>query len=273
MLFREHQPPLCLKPYVRYYWTLQLDLPPASHFSVQLLAEGFEFTFNMADTIEIINCDGRAKYISTTSITGPMSRPMRVRSTGAVNLFGICFNPGGGYPFFKYPTHEMVDQYSSADDLWGAKGREFVENIHNDCGTTQARIEAANAYLTRCLKTNLREDVVTQKAIETIESCKGRITVEQLARQLGLSSRHLTRKFKERIGMSPKYLCRNIRFKQVYKRIEAAASHCNWADLALTYGYYDQSHFINEFKYFTGKSPESYFLSSRNAPDFFTANF
>jgi AraC-like DNA-binding protein len=254
MLFREHQPPLCLKPYVRYYWTLQLDLPPASY------------------SIEIINCDGRVKHISASGITGPMSRPMRVRSTGAVNLFGICFHPGGGYPFFKYPAHEMADQYPDADDLWGAKGRAFVEHIHNDCGTTQARIEAVNAYLVRCLKPNLREDVVTQKAIETIENCKGRIAVEQLARQLGLSSRHLTRKFKEQIGMSPKHLCRNIRFKQVYKRIEAA-SHYNWADVALDFGYYDQSHFINEFKYFTGKSPETYFLSSPNGPDFFSANF
>jgi hypothetical protein len=61
-------------------------------------------------------------------------------------------------------------------------------------------------------------------------------------------------------------------FKQVYKRIEAA-SHYNWADVALAFGYYDQSDFINEFKYFTGKSPETYFLSSPNGPDFFSANF
>jgi AraC-like DNA-binding protein len=272
MLFREHQPPLRLKPYVRYYWTLQLGLPPAAHSSMRMLAEGFEFTFNMADTIEIINCDGRVKHISASGITGPMSRPMRIRSTGTINVFGICFHPGGGYPFFKYPAHEMVDLSTDTDDLWGAKGRAFVEHIHNDCGTTQARIEAVNAYLSRCLKSNLREDVVTQKAIETIESCKGRIAVEQLARQLGLSSRHLARKFKEQIGMSPKHLCRNIRFKQVYKRIEAS-SHYNWADVALAFGYYDQSHFINEFKYFTGKSPETYFLSSPNGPDFFSANF
>ena len=51
-------------------------------------------------------------------------------------------------------------------------------------------------------------------------------------------------KFKERIGMTPKQLGRNIRFKQVYKLIETS-SHHNWADVALTCGYYDQSHFIN----------------------------
>lgn len=272
MLFREHQPPLCLKPYVRYYWTLQLDAFPVSPSSQRLLTEGFEFVFNLAAPIEIINCDGRTKRISATGITGPMSRPMRMRSTGSIHLFGICFQPGGGYPFFKYPAHELVDQYPDVDDLWGTKGREFVAHIQNDCQTAQSRMESVNAHLVNRLESNLRNDIVAQKAIETIESCKGRITIEQLARHLGLSRRHLARKFKERIGITPKQLCRNIRFKQVYKLIESS-SHNTWADVAVNCGYYDQSHLINEFKYFTGSSPDAYFFSSSNSPDFFTANF
>lgn len=272
MLFREYQPPSCLKPYVRYYWTLQLNPLPASHSGQRLLTESFELTFNLAAPIEIINCDGQIKNISATGIIGPMSRPMRMISTGPVNLFGVCFRPGGGYPFFQYPTHELVNQNSDVDDLWGVRGRVFVEQIQNDCSTTQSRIETVNAYLTNRLKSNFRDDVVTQKAIEIIDSCKGRITIDQLARHLGLSCRHLTRIFRERIGMTPKQLCRNTRFKQVYKVIENS-SHHNWVDVALACGYYDQSHFINEFKHFTGSSPDAYFFSSPHGPDFFTANF
>ncbi len=90
MRFREYQPPLSLKPYLRYYWTLQLNSIPVSNSSQRLLTEGFELTFNLAAPIEIINCDGKAKCISETGITGPMSRPMKLRPTGPVNLFGIC---------------------------------------------------------------------------------------------------------------------------------------------------------------------------------------
>ncbi len=272
MIFREHQPPLCLKPYVRYYWTLKLDALPASSPGQRLLTESFEFIFNLAAPIEIINCDGEGKRISETGITGPMSRPMRMRSAGPIHLFGICFQPGGGYPFFKYPAHELVDQYPDVDDLWGARGREFIEHIQNDCQTTQSCIETVNTNLIHRLESNLRDDRVAQKAIETIENCKGRISIERLARHLGLSRRHLTRKFKERIGMTPKQLCRNIRFKQVYKLIESS-NHDTWADVAVTCGYYDQSHLINEFKYFTGSSPDAYFFTSPDSPDFFTANF
>lgn len=272
MLFREFQPPSCLKPYVRYYWILQLNPFPALHSGTRLLTESFELTFNLAAPVEIVNCEGRIKSITATGITGPMSRPMRLRSNGPVDLFGVCFRPGGGYPFFRYPTHELLNQYPDVDDLWGAGGREFVEHIQNDCPTTQSRIEAVNAYLINRLKFNHRDNLVTQKAIETIESCKGSVTIDQLARHLGLSCRQLTRIFRERIGMTPKQLCRNTRFKQVYKVIENS-SHHHWAEVALDCGYYDQSHFINEFKHFTGSSPDAYFYSSPHGPDFFTANF
>lgn len=272
MHFREHQPPSCLKPYVRYYWTLRFNALPVSQSSQRILAESFEFTFNLASAIEIINCDGQRKSISTTGIMGPMRRPMKMRSTGPVSLFGICFRPGGGYPFFKYPAHELADQYPDVDDLWGSKGRQFIEYFLNDCSTSQSRLEAVNAYLTQRLNCNRRDDGVAQKAIEIIESRRGCISIDQLACRLGLSRRHLTRKFKDRIGMSPKQLCRNTRFKQVYKLIETV-SQPNWADVALACGYYDQSHLINEFKYFTGSSPEAYFFSASHRPDFFTANF
>ncbi|MEJ2158085.1 MAG: helix-turn-helix domain-containing protein [Desulfobacteraceae bacterium] len=272
MLFQEHQPPSFLQPYVRYYWTLQLDASVVPPSGQRILAESFEFMFNLGAPIQIVNCDAQAKHIPETGITGPMSRPMRLRCTGPIHLFGICFHPGGGYPFFKYPAHELVDQSPDVDDLWGSKGREFVAQIHDDGQTVESRIDLTNIYLASCLQSKRREDEVTQKAMETIESCKGCITIEQLAYRLGLSRRHLTRRFKERIGMTPKQLCRSIRFKQVYKRMETA-SHDAWADMAVTCGYYDQSHLINEFRYFTGSSPDAYFSSSTQSPDFFTANF
>jgi AraC-like DNA-binding protein len=272
MFFREHQPPLGLKPYVRYYWTLKLDGLPASQPSQRLLTESFEFIFNLAAPIEIINCNGRIKRIAATGITGPMSRPMRMRSTGPISLFGVCFRPGGGYPFFEYPAHELVDQHPDVDDLWGTRGSEFAEQIQSDAQSDRFYIEALNAHLIKRLESNPRDDGVAQKAIEIIERCKGCITIEHLARRLGLSRRHLTRKFKERIGITPKQLCRNIRFKQVYKLIETSSQN-SWADAAVACGYYDQSHLINDFKYFTGSSPDAYFFSPSHCPDFFTANF
>lgn len=270
ILFREHQPPSCLKPYIRYYWTM--EAPLVANFGQRLLVENLEFIFNLASPIEIVKSDGLVKPMLATGITGPMTRPMRLRSTGPVKLFGICFRPGGGYPFFKTPAHELVNQYPDVGDLWGAEGGRFIERIQNDYLTTKSRIEAINKYLLNQLKKNHRDDVAVNAAIEAIEHYKGRIAIDQLAFYLGISCRHLERKFKERIGVTPKQFCRNLRFKNVYKNIENSP-HVDWTDVALSCGYYDQAHLINEFRHFTGTSPVEYFKTSALGADFFTVNF
>ena len=207
-----------------------------------------------------------------SGITGPMIRPMRLKPSGTLNLFGICFRPGGGYPFFKIPAHELADQFPDVGDLWGSTGNRFVDRIQNDCLTAESRIEAISVYLLHLLDKNLRDDATVKAAIDVIDCFKGSISIEDLASYLGMSCRHLERRFRERIGMTPKQLCRNTRFKHAYKQIEASHRE-NWVDMALTCGYYDQAHLINEFRYFTGTSPGEFFKSSSPSPDFFTANF
>lgn len=253
---------------------MEVEAPPGpqSGQGLRFLAEGLEFTFNLADPIAIENNNGAIKTMVASGITGPMIRPMSLKPSGAVNLFGICFRPGGSYPFFKIPAHELADQFPDVGDLWGSAGCKFVDRIQNDCLTTQSRIEAISDYLLHLLSNNLRDDATVKAAIDVIESFSGRISVEELASHLGISCRHLERRFKERIGMTPKQLCRNTRFKHAYKQIEASHRE-NWVDMALTCGYYDQAHLINEFRYFTGTSPAEFFKSSSPVPDFFTANF
>lgn len=272
MLYREHPPAPCLRPYVKCYWTVHTEAPRVADSGQRLLTEGLEFTFNFAAPIEIVKSDGLVNIVSETGITGPMTRPMRLRSTAPMNLFGICFRPGGGYPFFKTPANELVDKCPDVGGLWDAEGRRFVERIQNDCRTTTSRIEASDTYLSNVLEQRSREDTAINRAIEAIELAKGRITIDQLAGRLGISYRHLERKFRERVGVSPKQLCRNTRFKHVYKNAETSLP-INWADVALSCGYYDQAHLINEFKHFTGTSPAEYFETSSQDPDFFTANF
>lgn len=274
MFYKQHNPPPCLAPYIRCYWKLETEAPSGSHSdqAQRFLAEGLEFTFNLAEPIDIETIDGAVKSMTASGITGPMIRPMRLKPTGALNLFGICFRPGGSYPFFKIPTHALVDQSPDVSDFWGSEGRRLVERIQDDGLTTESRIEIISVYLSNLLGKKLKDDAAINAAIDFIDHLKGRISVDDLARCLGMSCRHLERKFKERIGMTPKQLCRNIRFKHAYKKIEASHRD-NWVGMALACGYYDQAHLINEFKHFTGASPAEFFKPSSPVPDFFTANF
>jgi len=70
----------------------------------------------------------------------------------------------------------------------------------------------------------------------------------------------------------PKQLCRSLRFKHVFKRLSASKVESN-AELALACGYYDQSHLIKDFKYYTGKSPTAFFRTQEAGATFFSENF
>ena len=88
--------------------------------------------------------------------------------------------------------------------------------------------------------------------------------MDALATTIGINSRGLDRTFNTRVGIPPKTLSRIIRFQQVFKMLEQQNASPNWPQIALECGYYDQSHFIKEFKAFAGREPTAY-LNEQNA--------
>lgn len=272
MIYREYQPPLSLKDCIKCYWTMESEIPTVTNSRQRLLTEGFEFIFNLGEPIEYVIGDDSVKTIAKTGITGPMIRPMILRPTGEVNLFGICFRPGGSYPFIKTPANKLINQYSDIGDIFVSAERKFTEHIHNDYLTINSRVNAVNMYLLNLLEKSHRDETIINAATDVIKFHKGNISIDQLATDLGMSRRNMDRKFKESIGITPKQLCRNLRFKEGYKIIKTS-SHISLVDVAIYCGYYDQAHLINEFKHFTGVSPIKFFKTSKYVPDFFTDNF
>jgi AraC-like DNA-binding protein len=271
--YQEHEPQPFLKPYVKCYWTLKLpEFLPSNH-GQQFLTDGIEIIFKLAGSYEIVENESTSSTAVDTGITGPMTRPMTLRPIGLLEMFGICFFPGGGYPFFSLPAHELTDQYASLDELWGSNGLRFENRIKNTCRTTKSRICELDKYLSDRLKKCQNDDMAVDAALHAVLSYKGQITVEYLTQYSGLSCRQLERKFKERIGVSPKQLCRSVRFKYIFKYLEASPSE-SWASVALACGYYDQSHMIRDFKHYTGLSPNAYFDNYQKGMEkFFTDNF
>ena len=272
MNFDMFQPHHALDKFIRYYWRLKVSRLPVSDMAQQILAEGVELSFNLGDTVQVAMEDSTPKKVETVSISGPLTNPMRLIAGGRIDLFGVCFRPGGAYAFFPYPAHEMTNGFSDAQEMWGPKGAGLVERFYNSCRTSQQRIDYLDRYFLKRLTQSSQQDKRISAAIKTIESHKGHISIEYVAKQAGVSSRHLERKFKERVGLSPKQLCRSLRFKHfVSSKIKNPEN--SWLDTALDCGYYDQAHMINDFKQYAGLSPSAYFENPVSITPFFTANF
>jgi AraC-like DNA-binding protein len=272
MQFDKFRPHKALEGHIRYYWMLKAPKPSPQPVSQQFLAEGVELSFNLADPVEITSPDSARKSVAQLSISGPLTKPMKLQANGRIDILGVCFRPGGAYAFFPFPAHQMTNYLPDVQAVWGAKGGEFVERFFETCMTCHQRIDYLNRFFLHQLRGNHPQDHCVVEAIKAIESCKGLISVGYLAKKTGISSRHLERKFKERVGLSPKQLCRSLRFKQVLS-CKVQNPDGSWLKTALDCGYYDQAHMINDFKHYTGVSPSTYFENPTHVEPFFSANF
>ena len=165
---------------------------------------------------------------------------------------GIEFTPQGAYRFFHFNLNEIQNQICPLSDLIGSKGKQLTRQIA-DTASPQQKIILIQQFLVRQLLLH-DEDLIFEYCVEKIQVSRGTITVKELEKKTGYSSRWLNMKFTEKLGVSPKNLSSVIRFRQYYQALinhdEKSFFRNDFYNL-----YYDQSHFIKAFKRFTGLLP------------------
>lgn len=97
-----------------------------------------------------------------------------------------------------------------------------------------------------------------EQAIAVIERAQGGLRVDALAQNLGVSRQHLALQFRHQVGLSPKLFARICRFRAVHGALRQLPAQADWAQLALQYGYFDQSHLIHDFHDFAHSAPEAW---------------
>jgi AraC-like DNA-binding protein len=102
-----------------------------------------------------------------------------------------------------------------------------------------------------------------EDALHLVYARHGNIEITELRQSIGMSERHFRRQFKRIIGLNPKKYCKIIQFNAVFEAIQTGNEKTLY-DLALTNGYYDHAHFINDFKAYLGKSPRNFLRSEHS---------
>ena len=227
-----------------------------------------ELIFNLADSFKRYHFDGTAEIQPNTIVVGQTLRSTMIEPLGKINLFGVRFQTAGAQVFFDFSLNELTDKIENLESVLGVKGSQLEDQIIHLI-STQNRIALIEKLMTEKMRLKNRFDKVITHAAKIIETTNGLISVEKLSKVVGVGSRHLERKFQKHIGISPKSLCRINRIQTVLnvmkrKQIES------WADLTMDFGYFDQAHFIRDFKSFTGKTPLVYLTDNNQLTDIFT---
>jgi AraC-type DNA-binding domain-containing proteins len=163
----------------------------------------------------------------------------------------VEFNPQGAYRFFQISLIDIKNQIHPLTDILGIVAKQLEEQISN-IESVDGKVVLLQQFL---LKQFMQqpEDAIFEYCVSKIISSKGKITIKELEKKTGYSSRWLNMKFADKLGVSPKNLSTIIRFNQYYNAV-ANNNEIDFMQNAFYDHYYDQSHFLKEFKRFTGLS-------------------
>jgi len=190
-----------------------------------------------------------------------MERPVTIDSTGPTGAIGIEFKPASAYRFFPFPFKEIKNSVVLAREALDHDFSEIQLRISDD-SAVERKLALVQGYLLSILRSSERSDPLVEWAVASILGSRGLVRVSDLCDQSGYSKRYLDRRFANNVGVSPKVLARIIRFLPLFRSYLQRGSARTPGD-GIPDQYYDRSHFIREFRQFTGRSPRAY-LSSVN---------
>jgi AraC-like DNA-binding protein len=171
---------------------------------------------------------------------------------GPTGTLGVEFNAIGAYRFFHIRLKEIKNQLYYLEDIIGKAVKDIEQQIEAEQNIGDKIGALQRFLLSLFLKKD--EDVLFERCLHQIAIAKGNLSIRQLERQTGYSGRWLNMKFEERLGMSPKNFSSIVRFQQYYQAL--LSNHTDFFIQKQFYlHYHDESHFIKEFKRFTGFSP------------------
>jgi AraC-like DNA-binding protein len=200
---------------------------------------------------------------ASAMIVGTMTKALVLPGgTGPESFVGVRFRPAKAAAFLEMPANEITDLRVSLDDLW--PDAEAVRAALAADPNAFARVRALERVLIARLSPHAaRTQPDVDEAVRRIVNAGGSLGITRLAPSLGVSRQHLTRRFAELVGVSPKLFARVVRLGRVVERARAvpAGEPVNWSALALELGYYDQSHLVDEFREMTGLTPTAWRVS------------
>jgi AraC-like DNA-binding protein len=202
--------------------------------------------------------------VTWSGVTGPRTESMMLDTSRPFSVIGVSFKAGGGFPFLPMPAGELHNLTVPLEAVWGSRAGGICDALlETESPFTRVRI-LERALLASARGRFDRHPAVRYAVAELGHRSRPR-RVAHVADQIGLSQRRFIEVFRNEVGLTPKAFSRVCRFQHVLGRVEYLAE-VDWTSVALDCGYFDQAHFIHDFREFTGVSPTTYlrYRESRN---------
>ena len=193
---------------------------------------------------------------SHSGMHGPRTRSVAITTTSRHELLGVHFKLGGAFPFLQFPLGELQDSGVSLGDLWGERDAQRLLSMLHEAPTGPGKFEVLGNWLMQLAGGRLQKHPAVTFAMRAF--CSGPLgSASEIADKTGYSQRHFIKLFSDEVGLKPKQFHRLQRFRKVIDAVHRQSA-VDWTEIGLSAGYYDQPHFIHDFREFSGLTPEQY---------------
>ena len=243
-----------LQPYIKIICSMESENTGCNTSSFRVLPDTcVELFVNYEGSPQTVTADGLANKQPNCFIVSRMSRYMDVQDHGRSSFISVCFLPGAAAHFFPVAMHEVSDAVIDLGDLWKNAAVEMEERV-SFAVNNHERVAIIQEYLWRQLEKIKKSDTTVEHWLWQVNFFKGQLSVEDLSRKVNISQRQLGRRFNQTVGLSPKEFSRVTRFIHSLTHLKKYPS-LSLTEIAYESGYYDQAHFIHDYKSYAGLSP------------------
>ncbi|WP_299101565.1 helix-turn-helix transcriptional regulator [uncultured Winogradskyella sp.] len=253
------EPQESLKQWVKCYWNLESDLENTPRKNTIVPDGTMKLIFHYGDTYKHHVNAKESTILPRCFLIGQLTKPYVVEPLGTTGSFVVRFQPNGLLPFANIAIKEIQNTAVPLHQLFGNDGDKIGAQILNANNTAQ-RIKLIETFLLERLTEKNVIDSIVKDTIDTIIEANGQFSVNELSEKNNINRRQLTRKFSSTIGLSPKQLSKTIRIQNALKSL-LNNEVTSLTDLAYKNEYFDQAHFIKDFKEFTGLTPKEFYGS------------
>lgn len=250
MDYQTYEPHLDLKSIISCYWTLEVQKQNNPQ-KQQIIPDGcIEMIFILGDNIKRYTSEKDFIIQARAIILGQITKPFYIEPTGIVKTFAVRFNPYGLVNFISEPISNLIDREIPINQLFETKIIHDLEQKIIQAQNTKERIVIIEKFLLSRLNDEQTINRIIEDTINSLISSNGCASILSITKNNLSKRRQLERIFKKQIGISPKQLGKVFRLQTTLKMLLEEKSK-NLTDIAYKSGYFDQAHFIKDFKEFT----------------------
>ncbi|WP_223789474.1 helix-turn-helix domain-containing protein [Marinicella meishanensis] len=229
--------------------------------SQSLLFEGcpegvFELIFQSDNSVwQKDRCDGVWRRRDEAFLGGLHQQGYQLKLPPDTEIMSVRFKHGAFKYVFSGRLNDFMNQKVPISELWSRAGVR-LQNKLKQCADPLSKLHTIADFLEP--KVHVRQHSVIDQSVQAILSCQGMVDMVSLERQSALSTAQFRKRFREEVGLSPKKYAKVIKVNAILSAMERAQGHQKLTDIVYDFGYFDQSHFIKDFKSVVGKTPSKY---------------